>query len=88
MAQLPHLQVGDVPIDITDGLSAGCYVAQVREYGDGLVLIATAPAAPADRNDWFVIDGRGFFTFTVGDVPTWAVLPDAGPPIAVAIASA
>ena len=75
MAQLPHLVVGDSPTDITDGLDAGCYVAQVRPaYGEQGVLIATATAAPADVDDYFLFSGGAFFSFRVGpsEMPTWA----------------
>ena len=72
MGQLPHLEVGDSPTDITAGLEPGRYVAQVRQYGDQGVLVATSTLPPADDADYFLIAGRRFLSFSVGSLPTWA----------------
>ena len=34
MVQQPHVEVGNTAVDLTDGLAAGCYVAQVLRVGD------------------------------------------------------
>ena len=88
MAQETHIEVGDTPVDLTVGLDAGCYLAQVRSVGDVGVLYATVPMAPADDDDYFLAPGSTFFTFTVGiDVaPTWAKRSVAGVPMVVAVA--
>ena len=89
MAQLPHLQVGDVPIDITAGLTDGCYVAQPRgDLGALGVLYATALSAPADLDDWFSARAGSYFSFQVADggTPTWVVTATPGT-VVVAVAS-
>ena len=74
MAQLAHISVGDTPVDLTGGLAAGCYVAQVRDFGDTVLLYATVDTPPADDADYFLAAGRSYFTFTASDgvAPTWA----------------
>ena len=79
MAQQTHVEVGDSPVDLTSGLSAGCHIAQVRGGGDYGVLYATATRAPADDDDWFHSRPGEYFTFVAGGtLPTWAkaCLPD------------
>ena len=74
MAQLAHIEVGDVPVDLTDGLAAGTYVAQVRgQAHDVGVLYCTTSPAPTDDDDYFHATGGEFFSFTADlDVgPTW-----------------
>ena len=88
MAQLAHISVGDTPVDLTDGLAAGCYVAQARDFGDTVLLYATATAAPTDDDDYFLAAGLGYFTFNVaaGEEPTWARAAVAGQMVTVALA--
>ena len=88
MAQLAHVDVGDVPVDLTAGLEPGCYVGQPRNYGDLGVLFATVPLAPASDDDYFLAPGRTFFTFTAGSgvAPTWAKTAAPGVVIGVALA--
>ena len=92
MPQLAHVDVGDQPVDLTDGLTAGCYVAQVAaayaDIGDQTVLYATAAAAPSDDGDYFRAGLRDFFTFVVGDdvAATWAKTSTAGLVVPVALA--
>ena len=89
MAQVAHVDVGDTPVDLTDGLAAGCYVAQVGAalavIGDAALLYATAETAPSDDDDYYRAGFREFFSFTVADdvPPTWAKAPAA---MAVALA--
>ena len=88
MAQLPHLEVGDTPTDITDGLEPGCYVAQVSGSPAALgVLYASGPTAPDVDADYFHCRGNGYFTFTVADGPTWAKSSVAGIVFTVALAA-
>ncbi len=88
MAQAAHIDVGDVPVNLTANLGPGCYVAQVRDFGDGLILYATGEVAPTDAAAYFVADGRAFFVFSVSPAipPTWAKsrVPGAQFPVAVA----
>ena len=72
MAQLPHLSITTTPSDITIGLTAGCYVAQVRTGSlDGFgVLYATGVSAPTDLNDFFSCLSGRFFTFEAPG-PVW-----------------
>ena len=92
MPQLAHVDVGDTPVDLTDGLADGCYIAQVASrlavMGDEALLYATAEAAPTDVDDWFRAGYRAFFTFNVGDdtPPTWARTSAAGLVVPVALA--
>ena len=88
MAQETHIEVGDTPVDLTVGLDAGCYLAQVRSVGDVGVLYATVPMAPAADADYFLAPGSTFFTFTAGGgvAPTWAKSSLAGYAMAVAVA--
>ena len=88
MGQLPHLEVGDTPTDITEGLEPGCYVGQVRQYGDQGLLVATSPTVPADDLDYFLIGGRLYFAFTAddGEPPTWVKSSVSGKIVAVALA--
>ena len=91
MAQLDPITVGDVPVDLTDGLEPGCYIGQPRMFGDVGLLVATSAAAPVTDQAYFNIIGRQFFRFDVlaeNHVPTWAKSPVVGLPVAVAIASA
>ena len=72
--QLAHIDIGDTPIDLTDGLAVGVYVAQPRgSVGDVGVLYCTRSVAPTSDDDYFRARGDTFFTFTVDiDVePTW-----------------
>ena len=88
MVQLPHLEVGDTPTDITDGLEPGCYVAQVpgspAELG---VLYATRQTPPDADADYFHCRGNGFFAFTAGVLPTWVKSSIAGRARRVALAA-
>ena len=87
MAQLAHVDVGATPVDLTDGLAAGCYVAQAG--GDppaAGVLYATASSAPSDTEDFFAARAGEYFTFTVGGTPTWAVSDTPGLVVALALA--
>ena len=88
MAQLAHIEVGDTPVDLTTGLAAGCYVAQARDFGDTVLLYATATTAPTDPGDYFLAEGRSYFTFTVSDAvaPTWAKAAVDGQMVTVALA--
>ena len=92
MPQLAHVDVGDTPVDLTDGLAAGCYIGQVASrsavMGDEALLYATAETAPADSADWFRASVREFFMFTVGDdtPTTWAKSSAAGLVVPVALA--
>ena len=88
MAQAAHIEVGETPVDLTAGLTAGCYVAQVRDFGDTVLLYATAETAPADDADYFLAAGRSYFTFVAGlDVaPTWARSAVSGQVATVALA--
>ena len=91
MAQIAHVEVGDTPVDLSDGLAAGCYVGQARGAIDSLaVLYATAAAAPANDDDWFRARGDTFFTFTVGSGvgPTWCKVAVAGDTGSVSLALA
>lgn len=78
MAQLAHVDVGDAPVDLSDGLAAGRYIAQpvatLAEMGDQAVLYATAVVAPGDDGDWFRAGYGERFWFVVADgqPPTWA----------------
>lgn len=77
MPQVAHVDVGSTPVDLSDGLTAGLYVAQpvasYAEMGDRAVLYATAEEAPSD-DDYFRAGHRDFFTFRAGAgcEPTWA----------------
>ena len=91
MPQLAHVDVGDTPVDLTDGLAAGCYLAQARGgWGALALLYATAAQPPADDDDWFRARGDTFFAFSVSTasgLPTWAKNAVAGTaPTAVALA--
>ena len=88
MAQEAHIEVGDTPVDLTVGLDTGCYLAQVRVFGDVGVLYATVPMAPDDDDDFFLAPGGTFFTFTagLGVASTWAKSSLAGYVMAVAVA--
>ena len=92
MPQLAHIEVGDTPTDITDGLDPGCYIVQVAEglaeIGDQSVLYATATAAPTDLGDYFRAGHSDFFTFNVAaDIPvTWLRTEFVGLTISVALA--
>ena len=91
MAQLPHVEVGEIAADLTDGLDAGCYLAQVRlPPGQPGIYYATATSAPSDLDDWFDAQGGEFVSFVVADedpVPTWAVSATPGLTVAVSLAS-
>ena len=87
--QLAHVDVGDSAVDLTVGLSAGCYIAQVRQPPDTIsIVFATAPSAPSDPLDWFEARGQTYFTFRVGaDIAsTWARAVLAGSSVPVALA--
>ena len=73
MSQRPHFEAGAMPADISEGLDAGCYLAQVRGSGDIAILFATAEAAPEHANDWFQAGPGEAFTFRAGAglLPTW-----------------
>ena len=63
------------PINITTGLAAGVYVAQVRGAGQGTAAIyATGEAAPDDEGAFFQAAAGESFVFRVGAgrAPTWA----------------
>lgn len=92
MAQVPHIEAGDTPTDISAGVADGCYVAQVAaglaEIGDQAVLYATAETAPTDDADYFRAGYGEFFTFTVGDdqPATWVKTSMPGLTVPVALA--
>lgn len=79
MAQLPHFRATAQAADITSGLAAGCYLAQVAGGPDLAshvahpIIYATAATPPADLNDWFRAAGSAAFTFVAGNgaTPTW-----------------
>lgn len=82
MAQLPRFELpeGDpAPIvRLTDGLDAGLYIAQAS---GNPVYYATVVEQPA-LADMFEVPPGGFFSFCVGDKPTWVArgwpwVPDA-----------
>lgn len=88
MAQVAHVDVGSTPVDLTDGLTAGCYLAQPRGgSGEVGVLYATAGVAPSDDDDWFNARAGAFFTFTVAatdPTPTWCKAVAGSVPVALA----
>ena len=72
--QLAHIEIGDTPVNIADGLAVGVYVAQVRGVARDIgVLYCTRSVAPTSDDDYFSARGDEFFSFTVDlDVgPTW-----------------
>lgn len=74
MAQLAHVDITETPVDLSDGLKAGCYIAQVRRQANSIgVLYATAETAPASTDDYFVASGEAWFRFTAGRslLPVW-----------------
>ena len=82
MTQQPGITATAVPMDITDGLAAGCFLAQVHgDRVDGTlvaVLYATRETAPdvSDPKAWFRAAAGESFMFRVGDgiLPTWVVV--------------
>lgn len=92
MPQVAHVDVGSTPVDLSDGLTAGLYVAQpaasYAEIGDQSVLYATAEEAPSDDADYFRAGHRDFFTLRAGAgcLPTWAKtsMDDLTVPVALA----
>ena len=88
MTQQPPVEVsGAETVDITARLDNGCYLAQVRSFGEvsgartwagggqgPAMLFATAATAPTDSNAWFERDVGESFSFRVGSgIPaTWA----------------
>ncbi len=74
--QLAHITVGDTPTDLTAGLAAGCYLAQVRDFDPDSrgVLYGSGEAPPDNDDDYFAAVSGSFFTFLVGDdeMPVWA----------------
>ena len=86
MGQVAHVEVGQTPTDVGQGLTAGCYRAQVFATRFGLVaLVAYGPGAPADRADWFRVEHGAFFDFRAGTGvdPCW-VVSDSDHPVRVA----
>ncbi len=74
MSQLAHIEATETPVDITDGLGDGRYIAMVTSKMQGRgVLYATAATAPTDLDDWFSAERGDSFVFCVGDDidPTW-----------------
>lgn len=73
MAQVAHADIGSTPVDLTDGLEPGSYLAQVP-YG-GVIRYATGEQPPG-ADDWFDARSGDYFAFTVGPgcAPTWALL--------------
>ena len=74
MSQKPHFTARAAAADITDGLDAGRYVAQVAGSTIGRdVLYATAAAAPEDEDDFFRAAQGEEFTFCVAadSLPVW-----------------
>lgn len=77
MPQQPHFVAAAMPADITNGLPAGRYVAQLR--GDPaadfvpLVEYATAAEAPDDARDFLQCAAGAAFVFEAGPacLPTW-----------------
>lgn len=89
MGQVPHIEVGNTPTDITAGLADGCYIGQNVATGSVLgVLFATRATAPTDDADYFRAGPGELFTFTVaaGEPPTWAKSSDPDVPVPVALA--
>ena len=90
--QVAHVEVGDTPVDLTDGLDPGRYVAQpvanLAEIGDAAVLYATAATAPTEDGDYFRAGYGQQFWFAVGPAwpPTWAKTSAAGLVVPVAAA--
>ncbi len=74
MTQGAHFTASATPADITAGLAAGCYIAQPRGVaGTPGVIYATAPAAPADTDDYYQCGIEEAFRFTAGsdEPPVW-----------------
>ena len=88
MTQQPHFDAGEAAADITEGLSPGCYLAQVRGGATGAlgVLYATRAQAPASDDDYFECRIGATFIFRAGSGvgPTW-VKVDPGDPAYSAI---
>ena len=87
MAQIAHVEIGDQPVDLADGLDPGCYIAQAADYGETVALYGSGATAP-DAADMFVLGGREFFTFTAGGdaPPTWCRSAIAGTTVRLALA--
>lgn len=87
--QLAHIEVGDTPTDLTAGLAAGLYIAQVRDQpGTVGALYASRATAPTVDVDYFAALGGEFFTFIVGiaEPTTWAKSALAGSSFTLALA--
>lgn len=72
--QVAHIRVGATPVDIGQGLAAGCYRGQVQaeRFGDE-ALVAYGSAAPSDLSDWFRVGHDHYFEFRsgAGADPCW-----------------
>ena len=68
MTQQPNFTATETPQDIAVGLAPGDYIAQVRWFPipQVAVIYATAPAAPADADDYFQCEAGRAFLFSVG----------------------
>ena len=91
--QLAHVEIGDSPVDLTDGLDPGCYLAQGStglgiDLPQAVLLFATAEEAPADDGDYFRLREDGFLTFIVSATaePTWAKAARPDRPVTLALA--
>ena len=51
--QLPHLQVGDIWTDLTDGLADGCYLVEARQAGNLLLGEVVYNREALDRAELF-----------------------------------
>jgi len=97
VSQQPHFRARAAAADISDGLAAGNYLAQVRGSPDAthfFVEYASAASAPTTAQDYFQAGIGESFVFEAGEdcPPTWVrVSPEtltfvADAEIAVAIA--
>ena len=76
MVQHPHFVATTTAADITSGITAGCYLAQVsrdRRAADVHVLYATSATAPIEDDDFFEAQPGESFVFRAGSTatPTW-----------------
>ena len=83
MTQKAHFTATITVADITSGITAGCYLAQVsrdRRVADVHVLYATAATAPVDDDDYFEAQPGEAFTFRSGSgaMPTWVLRTSPG----------
>ena len=74
---MPHLSItGTDPVDITQGLASGRYIAQVQGDAPSIgVRYASAAAAPDEPADYFVATGGESFRFQAGCADGCWVIP-------------